>query len=66
MGFHSFDANKVCDTFHSFKNHDFNSLNYMHMEARKTWYGVPRDAALAFDNVVAVRGYGCEIYPICE
>ncbi|GJR64104.1 hypothetical protein Tco_0010169 [Tanacetum coccineum] len=27
---------------------DFDGLNYMHMGAGKTWYGVPRDAAVAF------------------
>ncbi|PWA36046.1 hypothetical protein CTI12_AA603860 [Artemisia annua] len=45
-------------------DHDFHSLNYMHMGAGKTWYGVPRDAAVAFEDVVRVHGYGGEINPI--
>nr|GEU91413.1 nucleic acid-binding, OB-fold protein [Tanacetum cinerariifolium] len=32
----------------SFQVHDFDGLNYMHMGAGKTWYGVPRDAVVAF------------------
>ncbi|PWA53050.1 jmjC domain, JmjN domain, Zinc finger, C2H2-like protein [Artemisia annua] len=46
------------------EDHDFHSLNYMHMGAGKTWYGVPRDAAVAFEDVVRVHGYGGEINPI--
>ncbi|ONM35396.1 Lysine-specific demethylase REF6 [Zea mays] len=41
--------------------HDLHSLNYMHYGAPKTWYGVPRDAALAFEDVVRVHGYGGEV-----
>ncbi|GKB88793.1 lysine-specific demethylase REF6 [Tanacetum coccineum] len=48
------------------EDHDFHSLNYMHMGAGKTWYGVPRDAAVAFEDVVRVHGYGGEINPIGE
>ncbi|GKB10082.1 hypothetical protein Tco_0844005 [Tanacetum coccineum] len=29
---------------------------YMHMGAGKTWYGVPRDADVAFEDVVRVHG----------
>ncbi|GJV02167.1 RNA-directed DNA polymerase, eukaryota, reverse transcriptase zinc-binding domain protein [Tanacetum coccineum] len=35
-------------SFRSFQDHDFDCLKYMHMEAAKTWYDVPRDAAVAF------------------
>ncbi|KAL6616571.1 hypothetical protein ACP70R_038841 [Stipagrostis hirtigluma subsp. patula] len=43
------------------EDHDFHSLNYLHSGASKTWYGVPRDAALAFEEVVRVHGYGGEV-----
>ncbi|KAF7039230.1 hypothetical protein CFC21_049273 [Triticum aestivum] len=43
------------------EDHDLHSLNYMHLGAAKTWYGVPRDAALAFEDVVRVHGYGGEV-----
>ncbi|KAJ9559575.1 hypothetical protein OSB04_004735 [Centaurea solstitialis] len=46
------------------EDHDFHSLNYMHMGAGKTWYGVPRDAAVAFEDVIRDHGYGGEINPI--
>ncbi|XP_071742532.1 lysine-specific demethylase JMJ705 [Rutidosis leptorrhynchoides] len=46
------------------EDHDFHSLNYMHMGAGKTWYGVPKDAAVAFEDVIRVHGYGGEINPI--
>ncbi|KAL8232261.1 hypothetical protein R6Q57_002039 [Mikania cordata] len=46
------------------EDHDFHSLNYMHMGAGKTWYGVPRDAAVAFEDVITTHGYGGEINPI--
>lgn len=46
------------------EDHDFHSLNYMHMGAAKTWYGVPRDAAVAFEDVIRAHGYGGEINPI--
>ncbi|KAG0465605.1 hypothetical protein HPP92_019769 [Vanilla planifolia] len=36
------------------EDHDLHSLNYLHTGAGKTWYGVPRDAALAFEEVVRV------------
>lgn len=48
------------------EDHDLHSLNYMHMGAGKTWYGVPRDAAVAFEEVVRVQGYGGEINPLGE
>ncbi|KAL8123374.1 hypothetical protein AgCh_011375 [Apium graveolens] len=46
------------------EDHDLHSLNYMHMGAGKTWYGVPREAAVAFEDVIKVHGYGGEINPI--
>lgn len=48
------------------EDHDFHSLNYMHMGAGKTWYGVPKDAAVAFEDVIRAHGYGGEINPIGE
>ncbi|XP_061366546.1 lysine-specific demethylase JMJ705-like [Gastrolobium bilobum] len=46
------------------EDHDLHSLNYLHLGAPKTWYGVPRDAAVAFEEVVRVHGYGGEINPL--
>ncbi|KAI4343664.1 hypothetical protein L6164_010986 [Bauhinia variegata] len=46
------------------EDHDLHSLNYLHMGAGKTWYGVPRDAAVAFEEVIRVHGYGGEINPL--
>ncbi|GAB2213354.1 hypothetical protein Drorol1_Dr00021386 [Drosera rotundifolia] len=46
------------------EDHDLHSLNYLHMGAGKTWYGVPRDSALAFEEVIRVHGYGDEINPL--
>ncbi|XP_050221199.1 lysine-specific demethylase REF6 [Mercurialis annua] len=46
------------------EDHDLHSLNYMHMGAGKTWYGVPREAAVAFEEVVRDHGYGGEINPL--
>ncbi|KAM0883102.1 hypothetical protein ACQ4PT_031848 [Festuca glaucescens] len=46
------------------EDHDLHSLNYMHFGAAKTWYGVPRDAALAFEDVVRVHGYGGDVNPV--
>ncbi|XP_044487373.1 lysine-specific demethylase REF6 isoform X2 [Mangifera indica] len=46
------------------EDHDLHSLNYLHIGASKTWYGVPMDAANAFEEVVRVHGYGGEINPL--
>ncbi|WCJ36194.1 Lysine-specific demethylase REF6 [Euphorbia peplus] len=46
------------------EDHDLHSLNYLHMGAGKTWYGVPKEAAAAFEDVVRVHGYGGEINPL--
>ncbi|KAL5227805.1 hypothetical protein ABZP36_016070 [Zizania latifolia] len=46
------------------EDHDLHSINYMHFGAAKTWYGVPHDAALAFEEVVREHGYGGEVNPL--
>ncbi|KAJ8450621.1 hypothetical protein Cgig2_020258 [Carnegiea gigantea] len=46
------------------EDHDLHSLNYLHFGAAKTWYGVPRDAAAAFEEVIRVNGFGEEINPL--
>nr|XP_027123006.1 lysine-specific demethylase REF6 [Coffea arabica] len=46
------------------EDHDLHSLNYLHTGAGKTWYGVPWDAAAAFEEVIRVHGYGGEINPL--
>ncbi|KAL5717870.1 hypothetical protein ACHQM5_010827 [Ranunculus cassubicifolius] len=46
------------------EDHDLHSLNYMHMGASKTWYGVPKDAAIAFQEVVRLHGYGGDFNPL--
>ncbi|PIA51469.1 hypothetical protein AQUCO_01100361v1 [Aquilegia coerulea] len=48
------------------EDHDLHSLNYMHMGASKTWYGVPKDAAFAFQEVVRAHGYGGDFNPLGE
>ncbi|KAK9073560.1 hypothetical protein SSX86_007884 [Deinandra increscens subsp. villosa] len=45
------------------EDHDFHSLNYMHFGGGKIWYGVPMEAAFAFEDVVRMEGYGGEISP---
>lgn len=46
------------------EDHELHSLNYLHFGAGKTWYGVPRDARQAFEEVVRVHGYGGEVNPL--
>ncbi|CAK9143493.1 unnamed protein product [Ilex paraguariensis] len=46
------------------EDHDLHSLNYLHTGTGKTWYGVPREAAIAFEEVIRVHGYGGEINPL--
>ncbi|XLR62714.1 hypothetical protein S83_013386 [Arachis hypogaea] len=36
------------------------------MGSGKTWYGVPRDATVAFEDVVRVHGYDSEINSLGE
>ncbi|CAM0950227.1 unnamed protein product [Alopecurus aequalis] len=46
------------------EDHELHSLNYLHFGKSKTWYGVPRDAMLAFEDAVRVHGYADDINPI--
>ncbi|CAL5375156.1 unnamed protein product [Camellia sinensis] len=46
------------------EDHDLHSLNYLHTGAGKTWYGVPKEAGVAFEEVIRVHGYGGEINPL--
>uniref|UniRef100_A0A166D116 JmjC domain-containing protein n=1 Tax=Daucus carota subsp. sativus TaxID=79200 RepID=A0A166D116_DAUCS len=46
------------------KDHDLHSLNYMHTGERKTWYGVPQNAAAAFEDVICDHGYNGEMNPL--
>ncbi|KAH7684855.1 [histone H3]-lysine-36 demethylase protein [Dioscorea alata] len=46
------------------EDHDLHSLNYLHFGAGKTWYGVPRDARLALEDVIRVHGYCGEVNPL--
>ncbi|RWW82302.1 hypothetical protein BHE74_00009243 [Ensete ventricosum] len=48
------------------EDHELHSLNYLHMGAGKTWYGVPRDAGLAFEEVVGVHSYGGDGNPLSK
>lgn len=48
------------------EDHDLHSLNYLHFGAGKTWYGVPRDARLALEDVIRVHGYCGEVNPLGE
>lgn len=48
------------------EDHELHSLNYSHLGAGKVWYGIPRDARLAFEEVVRVQGYGGEVNPLSE
>ncbi|XP_071729359.1 lysine-specific demethylase REF6-like [Rutidosis leptorrhynchoides] len=46
------------------EDHDLHSLNYMHIGGCKTWYGIPIDAAVAFEDVIRTHGYSGKISPI--
>ncbi|ERN13745.1 lysine-specific demethylase REF6 [Amborella trichopoda] len=46
------------------EDHDLHSLNYLHLGSSKTWYGVPRDAAFAFEEVIRAHGYGGQVNPL--
>lgn len=46
------------------EDHELHSLNYLHFGKPKTWYGVPRDAMLAFEDAVRVYGYGDDLNAI--
>lgn len=46
------------------EDHDLHSMNYLHIGSGKTWYGVPKEAAVAFEEVIREHGYGGEINPL--
>ncbi|GJM87602.1 hypothetical protein PR202_ga03572 [Eleusine coracana subsp. coracana] len=46
------------------EDHELHSLNYLHFGQPKTWYGVPRDAMLAFEDAVRVHGYADDVNAI--
>ncbi|KAF5198611.1 Lysine-specific demethylase ref6 [Thalictrum thalictroides] len=46
------------------EDHELHSLNYIHLGAAKTWYAVPKDAAVAFEEVVRTYKYGGEVNPL--
>ncbi|CAN6347452.1 unnamed protein product [Urochloa humidicola] len=46
------------------EDHELHSLNYLHFGKPKTWYGVPRDAMLAFEDAVRVHGYADDLNAI--
>uniref|UniRef100_A0ACD5XP48 Uncharacterized protein n=1 Tax=Avena sativa TaxID=4498 RepID=A0ACD5XP48_AVESA len=46
------------------EDHELHSLNYLHFGKSKTWYGVPRDAILAFEDAVRVHGYADDLNAI--
>ncbi|XP_057791470.1 lysine-specific demethylase REF6 [Salvia miltiorrhiza] len=46
------------------EDHDLHSMNYLHLGSGKTWYGVPKEAAVAFEEVIREHGYGGEINPL--
>ncbi|EMS46491.1 Lysine-specific demethylase 5D [Triticum urartu] len=48
------------------EDHELHSLNYLHFGKPKTWYGVPRDAMLAFEDAVRVHGYADDLNAIRE
>uniref|UniRef100_A0A0D9XYG9 JmjC domain-containing protein n=1 Tax=Leersia perrieri TaxID=77586 RepID=A0A0D9XYG9_9ORYZ len=46
------------------EDHELHSLNFLHFGKPKTWYGVPRDAMLAFEETVRVHGYADDLNAI--
>ncbi|KAK9104250.1 hypothetical protein Scep_021094 [Stephania cephalantha] len=46
------------------EDHELPRLNFMHMGEAKTWYGVPGDAAQAFEEVVGVHQFGGDVNPL--
>ncbi|EAY82780.1 hypothetical protein OsI_37985 [Oryza sativa Indica Group] len=46
------------------EDHELHSLNFLHFGKAKTWYGVPRDAMLAFEETVRVHGYADDLNAI--
>ncbi|KAJ1403106.1 Zinc finger C2H2-type [Sesbania bispinosa] len=43
------------------EDHELHSLNFLHTGSSKTWYAVPGDYALAFEEVIRSKGYGGNI-----
>ncbi|XP_062092984.1 lysine-specific demethylase ELF6 [Humulus lupulus] len=43
------------------EDHELHSMNYLHTGSSKTWYAVPGDYALAFEEVVRSEAYGGNI-----
>jgi hypothetical protein len=48
------------------EDHELHSLNYLHFGQPKTWYGVPRDAMLAFEDAIREHGYADDVNAISE
>lgn len=46
------------------KDHELYGLDYLHMGSGRSWYGVPRDARQAFEEVVRVHQYAEELNPL--
>ncbi|KAI3917095.1 hypothetical protein MKX01_003544 [Papaver californicum] len=40
------------------EDHELHSLNYLHTGSPKTWYAVPGDRAVSFEEIVCSQGYG--------
>lgn len=40
------------------EDHELHSLNFLHAGSSKTWYSVPGDYAVAFEEVIRTEGYG--------
>ncbi|XP_047316198.1 probable lysine-specific demethylase ELF6 [Impatiens glandulifera] len=43
------------------EDHELHSLNFLHTGSPKTWYAVPADYALAFEEVIRTKAYGGNI-----
>ena len=46
------------------EDHELYGLDYLHMGSGRSWYGVPRDARQAFEEVVRVHQYAEELNPL--
>ncbi|KAJ4772356.1 Lysine-specific demethylase [Rhynchospora pubera] len=46
------------------EDHELYGLDYLHMGAGRSWYGVPRDARQAFEEAVRVHQYAEELNPL--
>jgi len=43
------------------EDHELHSMNYLHTGSPKTWYAVPCDYALDFEEVIRKNSYGRNI-----